>query len=246
MFKCPKCGIQNLDDAKYCKECGSEIWYYQPIQKLPISEITVELLYNNISRVMKQYKLPDMIYKVLESAFIKYISDPIRWPMQFTLMYFKNCNMFDIFREFQIIISLGYYLAIAIEKTTGKILDVPLEIIHRLKVDCSAEWICDFSYKINSQGIEIIQDLFKEDDSLSRYFNNMFPVNDNIIEEVIVAYAEKSYKTFMSTKQLKKGSLSEYDQKLIFDVITSHIDWGLWIRFAERIAEIYRDTHYRR
>jgi len=126
MFKCPKCGIQNPDGAKYCKECGSEIWYYQPIQKLPISDITVELLYNNISRVMKQYKLPDMIHKVLESAFIKYISDPIRWQMQFKLMYFKNCNMLDIFREFQIIISLGYYLAIAIEKTTGKIIDIPL------------------------------------------------------------------------------------------------------------------------
>ena len=42
MFKCPKCGIQNPDDAKYCKECGTEIWYYQPIQKLPTSEITVE------------------------------------------------------------------------------------------------------------------------------------------------------------------------------------------------------------
>ena len=244
MFKCPKCGIQNLDDAKYCKECGSEIWYYQPIQKLPISEITVELLYNNISRVMKQYKLPDMIYKVLESAFIKYISDPIRWPMQFTLMYFKNCNMFDIFREFQIIISLGYYLAIAIEKTTGKISDVPLEIVHRLKVDCSAEWICEFSYKINSQGIEIFQDLFKDNDSASKYFNNIFQISDNIIEEVLLAYAEKSYKTFISTKQLKeKGDLSEYDQNLISTVITNHISWGLWIRFAERIAETYKDTH---
>ena len=246
MFKCPKCGIQNLDDAKYCKECGSEIWYYQPIQKLPISEITVELLYNNISRVMKQYKLPDMIYKVLESAFIKYISDPVRWPMQFTLMYFKNCNMFDIFREFQIIISLGYYLTIAIEKTTGKIIDIPLEIIDRLEVDYSAEWICDFSHNINSKGTEIIENLFKEDDSLSRYFNNMFPVNDNIIEEVIVAYAEKSYKKFISTKQLKKENLSEFDQNSISTVIYNHISWGLWIRFAERITEIYRDIHYRR
>jgi len=223
---------------------GSEIWYYQPIQKLPASEITVELLYNNISRVMKQYKISDLTYKVLESAFIKYISDPTCWPMQFTIMYFKNCNMFDIFREFQVIISLGYYLAIAIEKTTGKIIDIPLEIIDRLEIDYSAEWICDFSHDINSKGTEIIENIFKKNDSISRYFNNMFLVSDNIIEEVILAYAEKSYKTFMSTKQLKKkGNLSEYDQKLIFDVITSHIDWGLWIRFAERITEIYRDTH---
>lgn len=77
MFKCPKCGIQNPDGVKYCKECGSEIWYYQPIQKLPISDITVELLYNNISRVMKQYKLPDMIHEVLEIGLINYISDPL-------------------------------------------------------------------------------------------------------------------------------------------------------------------------
>ena len=244
MFKCPKCGIQNPDDAKYCKECSTEIWYYQPIQKLPISEITVELLFNNITRSIKQHKIPDSIYKVLESAFIKYISDPTCWPMQFTIMYFKNCNMFDIFREFQVIISLGYYLAIAIEKTTGRIIDIPLEVIDRLDVGYSAEWICDFSHNINSKGTEIIENLFKKNDSISRYFNNMFLVSDNIIEEVILAYAEKSYKTFISTKQLKKkGNLSEYEQNLISTVITNHISWGLWIRFAERIAEIYRDTH---
>lgn len=245
MSKCPKCCTQNLDDAKYCKECGTEIWYYQPIQKLPISEITVELLYNNISRAMKQYKISDLTNKILELAYIKYVSVPECWPMQFSLMYFKNCNMLDIFQEFQIIISLGYYLAIAIEKTTGKILEVPLEIINRLEVDCSAEWICDFSYKINSQGIEIIQDLFKDDDSLSKYFNNIFPISDNIIEEVLLVCAEKSYKTFISTKQLKKKvGLSEPDQNLISTVITNHISWGLWIRFMERIAEIYRDTHH--
>ena len=246
MFKCPKCSIQNLDDAKYCKECGTEIWYYQPIQKLPASEITVEILFNNITRSTKQYKISDFIYKVLEVGLINYISDPLGWPTQFTQMYFKNCNLYDLFQEFQAIVSIGYYLAIAIEKTTGKIIDMPIEIIDQLEVDYSAEWICDFSYDINSKGTEKIENLFKEKDSLSRYFNNMFPVNDNIIEEVIVAYAEKSYKKFISTKQLKKENLSEFDQNSISTVIYNHISWGLWIRFAERITEIYRDIHYRR
>jgi len=243
MFKCPKCSTQNLDDAKYCKECGTEIWYYQPIQKLPASEITIEILFNNITRSMKQDKISDFIYKVLEEVFINYISDPARWPFQFHQMYFKNCNLSDLFQEFLVIVSIGYHLAIAIEKTTGKIIDIPIEIIDQLEVDYSAKWICNFSHDINSKGTEIIENLFKENDSLSRYFNNMFPVSDNVISEILKICAEQSYKKFILTKLLKKGNLLEIEQNIISDTIYSHISWGLWIRFTERIAEIYRDTH---
>ena len=244
MFKCPKCSTQNLDDTKYCKECGTEIWYYQSIQKLPASEITVEILFNNTTRSMKQYEISGFTYKLLEEGLINYISDPSGWPTYFAKMYFKNCNLYDLFQEFQAIVSIGYYLAIAIEKTTGKIIDIPLEIIDRLEVNYSAEWICDFSHDINSKGTEIIENLFKENDSLSRYFNNMFPVSDNIISEVLIAYAEQSYKKFISTKQLKKENLLEFEQNIISTTIYNHISWGLWIRFTERIAEIYRDAYH--
>ena len=244
MFKCPKCSTQNLDDAKYCKECGTEIWYYQPIRKLPASEITVEILFNNITRSMKQFKISAFTYKVLEVGLINYISDPPGWPTQFAQMYFKNCNLYDLFQEFQAIVASGYYLAIAIEKTTGKIIDIPIEIIDQLEVDYSAKWICDFSHEINSKGTEIIENLFKENDSLSRYFNNMFPVSDNIITEVLIACAEQSYKIFISKKQLKKENLLEIEQNIIATTIHGYISWGVWIRFVERMAEIYRDTYH--
>jgi len=228
MFKCPKCGIQNPDDAKYCKECGTEIWYYQPIQKLPASEITVELLFNNTSRSMKQYKISDFTYKVLEIVLINHISDPQGWPLQFKQMYFKNCDLYYMFKEFQTMVSIGYHLAIAIEKTTGKIIDIPIEIINQLKVNDSAEWICNFSRELNSKGIEIIENLFLKNDSLTIYFNNIFPVSDNIIAEAILAYTERSYNTFIANKQLNnKFNLSEYDQNLIFGVLKSHISWGV-------------------
>lgn len=244
MFKCPKCSTQNPDDSKYCKECGNEIWYYQPIQKLPISKVTVEILCNNISRSIEQYTISDFTHKVFKIVLLKYISGPIGWPLQFKQMYFKNCDLYYMFREFQTMVSIGYHLAIAIEKTTGKIIDIPIEIINQLKVDDSAEWICNFSHELNSKGIEIIENLFLKNDFLTIYFNNIFPVSDNIIAEAILAYTERSYNTFIANKQLNnKVNLSEYDQNLIFGVLKSHISWGVWIRFVERIAEIYRDAH---
>jgi len=74
------------------------------------------------------------------------------------------------------------------------------------------------------------------------YFNNIFPVNDNIIAETILAYNEESYDIFLANKQ--KVKLSEYDQSLIFDVLKSYMSWGVWIRFVERMSEIYRDTRH--
>ncbi len=71
----------------------------------------------------------------------------------------------------------------------------------------------------------------------------MFPVSDNVISEILKICAEQSYKKFILTKQLKKGNLLEIEQNIISDTIYSHISWGLWIRFTERITEIYRDTH---
>ena len=242
MFKCLKCSTQNPDGAKYCKECGNEIWYYQPIQKLPISKITVEILCNNISRSIEQYKISDLTHEVFKIVLLKHISGPIGWPLQFKQMYFKNCDLYYMFQEFQTMVSIGYHLAITIEKTTGKIIDIPIEIINQLKIDDSAEWICNFSYELNSKGIEIIENLFLKNDFLKIYFNNIFPISDNIIAEAILAYTERSYNTFIANKQLNnKFNLSEYDQNMIFSVLKSHISWGVWIRFVERIVEIYRE-----
>ena len=244
MFKCPKCSTQNLDDAKYCKECGTEIWHFQPIQKLPTSEITVEILFNNITRSMKQHKISDFTYKILEEVFINYLSDPTGWPSQFHQMYFKNFNLYSIFQEFQAIVGTGYYLAIAIEKTTGKVIDIPMELVDNLEVEYSAKWICNFSHEINYKGTEIIERLFKKNDTLRRYFNNMFPVSDSIISEVSIECAEQNLRKFISTKRLKRDVLFGLEQDMFSNVIFDHTTWGLWIRFVERMAEIYRDAHH--
>ena len=141
---------------------------------------------------MKQYKISNFTYEVFKIALLKYISDPSGWPLQFKQMYFKNCDLYYLFQEFQIMVSIGYYLAIAIEKTSGKIIDIAIEIINQLKVNDSAEWICNFSRELNSKGIEIIENLFLKNDSLTIYFNNIFPVSDNIIAEAILASTERS------------------------------------------------------
>ena len=193
---------------------------------------------------MKQFKIPDFIQKILEEVFKNYISCPTNWPFQIHRMYFKDCNLFSVFQEFQVIIETGYYLAIAIEKTTGKIIDIPKEIVDKLEVDYSAKWISDFSHDLSSKGTEIIENLFKKDDPLSGYFNNMFPVSDNIISEILVECAEQNLNSFISTKQLKWDVLQVGEQDMISMIIYNHTTWGLWIRFAERMAEIYRDAHH--
>jgi len=162
MFKCPKCGVQNPDDSKYCKECGNEIWFFQPIQKLPASKITVGVLFNNTTRSIKQNKISDFTHEVFKIALLRYISEPSGWPSQFRQMFFKNCDLYYLFQEFQTMFYMGYHLAIAIEKTTGKIIDIPTEIINKLNIEDSAKWICYFSRELNSKGIEIIENLFKK------------------------------------------------------------------------------------
>jgi len=186
MFKCPKCGVQNPDDSKYCKECGNEIWFFQPIQKLPASKITVEILFNNITRLMKQCKIPDFTGEVLKEGLIRYILDPIEWPTQFAKMYFENCDVYNLSQEIQVIVVTGYYAAMAIEKTTGETIDIPIDIINKTNVEYSKKWISDFSFNINSKGTEMIENLFNGDAYLMNYFNNMFPVGDKIISKLLL------------------------------------------------------------
>lgn len=244
MFKCPKCNTLNLDNSKYCKECGTEIWFFEPIQKLPASQITVEILFNNVTCLMKQYKIPDFTNEVLKEGLIEYILDPLGWPTHFAKMYFENCNIYNLSQEIQVIVVTGYYAAMAIEKTIGETIDIPINIINKTTVEYSKKWISDFSFNINSKGTEMIENLFNGDLSLMKYFNNMFPVSDKIISKLLMDLAECNYNKFISTKKFKKKKLLKYEQDSISSAIYNYTSWGFWIRYSERIAEIYRDTYH--
>jgi len=90
----------------------------------------------------------------------------------------------------------------------------------------------------------MIEKLFNGDPSLMKYFNNMFPVSDKIISELLMDLAECNYNKFISIKKLKKKKLLKYEQDSISSAIYNYTSWGFWIRYSERITEIYRDTYH--